>query len=839
VKASKKITASSSKRKYTPRKLRGVSEAESDGEFDPPIDASPRRKTKSPYRRTRSKSASHPIYEIPDTSSSESLKEIDAPVQSRSLKKRPSRSQARDDPDIESDGEFDPPIDYEPPVKRGRQAFTHGPRDYMDLGSDSEGDRPLTSKFLLRRGTLDTRNGKARAKSAIEEDAPVINTPAVGCFPMTARRSLPRITSVAPVIDLDAYNLEKTPEPRPSGRTRAMQVPIFEGPQITSDAPSFSSISSDDATIPDPNISFDDADEMNESHESAKDVGSEDTTEVGEHSGISFGEGDESPTESAKAPRHSPEVVYEEKRGAATVKAAEKTRLAVTRESRTRSSLTEDVKSSSVPERRNSRKSRRLLANLATLDEDIIQIDWSKQSIDDILALPAPADEPEYVSFATARSGAPFFAPLIGGTAPDEEYRINQELAAASKKELPQHAHPEWIRLKSQEPWNFEKMLFYEGADPKKHYAIAGVSKEPLTIDPPGCGTPFDALKFPDQLVIRLNKNDPDQLAGWDEKSLKTIPASLIRLLNPEILAGLPDAVLAKQPQDIIDTLPSDCHFFNNLPANSKFKRPEHRAAAKKIIQHKKPRLSSESTETSSKAGRDKAGKFLKAPKMRDAAGKFLPRAKLVEGVVPDSKGKGKKPAEVSKPKRISPRTKTVATNSDQPTEPVPPASKAKCLQCATSGTKCNGEKPECFTCRLKGYTCSFKDEPDPGLSLTQLITAITHQTYLPLDLQEENFGTRPSIRISIPDHLKSLLVDDWEYVTKNMMLVPLPSAAPANFIIDTYYNEEKESRRIGSADADVLEEFCGGMKVYFEKALGKILLYRFERNQLAEVGHS
>lgn len=101
---------------------------------------------------------------------------------------------------------------------------------------------------------------------------------------------------------------------------------------------------------------------------------------------------------------------------------------------------------------------------------------------------------------------------------------------------------------------------------------------------------------------------------------------------------------------------------------------------------------------------------------------------------------------------------------------------------------------------------------------------------------QEDSFATRPSIRITIPDHLKSLLVDDWENVTKSLLLVPLPSQAPANYIIDSYYNEEKVMRRLGSAEADVLEEFCSGLKVYFEKSVGKILLYRFERSQLAEV---
>ena len=101
---------------------------------------------------------------------------------------------------------------------------------------------------------------------------------------------------------------------------------------------------------------------------------------------------------------------------------------------------------------------------------------------------------------------------------------------------------------------------------------------------------------------------------------------------------------------------------------------------------------------------------------------------------------------------------------------------------------------------------------------------------------QEETFNQRPAIHIPIPDHLKSLLVDDWEYVTKNLSLIPLPAEHPVNEILDTYYEEEKARRRFGSADADILQEVVAGIKEYFDKTLGKILLYRFERQQYLEV---
>ncbi|TVY43938.1 Chromatin modification-related protein [Lachnellula subtilissima] len=101
---------------------------------------------------------------------------------------------------------------------------------------------------------------------------------------------------------------------------------------------------------------------------------------------------------------------------------------------------------------------------------------------------------------------------------------------------------------------------------------------------------------------------------------------------------------------------------------------------------------------------------------------------------------------------------------------------------------------------------------------------------------QEETFHARPSIQLPIPDHVKAILVDDWENVTKNQQLVPLPSAHPVSEILDDYYNYESPRRVEGSSHADILEEVIAGLKDYFEKCLGRVLLYRFERAQYTEV---
>ncbi|KKF95561.1 Chromatin modification-related protein eaf3, partial [Ceratocystis fimbriata CBS 114723] len=97
---------------------------------------------------------------------------------------------------------------------------------------------------------------------------------------------------------------------------------------------------------------------------------------------------------------------------------------------------------------------------------------------------------------------------------------------------------------------------------------------------------------------------------------------------------------------------------------------------------------------------------------------------------------------------------------------------------------------------------------------------------------QEDAFHARPAIQLPIADHIKALLVDDWENVTKNNMLVPTPHAYPVATILDDYLQAEKKLRTPESANWDILHEVVAGVREYFEKALGKILLYRFERPQ-------
>ena len=85
----------------------------------------------------------------------------------------------------------------------------------------------------------------------------------------------------------------------------------------------------------------------------------------------------------------------------------------------------------------------------------------------------------------------------------------------------------------------------------------------------------------------------------------------------------------------------------------------------------------------------------------------------------------------------------------------------------------------------------------------------------------------KPMINIPCPDHIKAMLVDDWENITKNNQLVPLPRSKPVNKILEEYLVYERSHREEGSSSMDILEEVIAGFREYFEKALARILLYR------------
>ncbi|KAL1623761.1 Esa1p-associated factor [Diplodia seriata] len=164
---------------------------------------------------------------------------------------------------------------------------------------------------------------------------------------------------------------------------------------------------------------------------------------------------------------------------------------------------------------------------------------------------------------------------------------------------------------------------------------------------------------------------------------------------------------------------------------------------------------------------------------------------------------------------------------------------KAETIERPAKRTKLANQRPTtAYLTVLKNWCRTETDDSDVlSICVTVLhcIWHVPHEYLLILAQQEEAFRTRPAIRLHMPDRLKSLLVDDWENITKNLQLIKLPVDVPVSAILDMYDEQEAPKRVPGSAEADILEEIIAGVKEYFNKALGRILLYRFERDQYLE----
>jgi len=93
-------------------------------------------------------------------------------------------------------------------------------------------------------------------------------------------------------------------------------------------------------------------------------------------------------------------------------------------------------------------------------------------------------------------------------------------------------------------------------------------------------------------------------------------------------------------------------------------------------------------------------------------------------------------------------------------------------------------------------------------------------------------------IKIPIPDPLKLQLVDDWENITKDKKLVPLPRKPTVVEILSEYkkVNAELKKDEKNSRETDLISEMLDGIQLYFDRALGNILLYHFERQQYIDI---
>ncbi|GFR80079.1 mortality factor 4-like protein 1 [Elysia marginata] len=98
----------------------------------------------------------------------------------------------------------------------------------------------------------------------------------------------------------------------------------------------------------------------------------------------------------------------------------------------------------------------------------------------------------------------------------------------------------------------------------------------------------------------------------------------------------------------------------------------------------------------------------------------------------------------------------------------------------------------------------------------------------------EETYLSKIEVKIKIPEDLKPVLVDDWDLITRQKMLVTVPCKMTVDEIIDEYI-KSKCAKNV-NVNKDAIVETMLGCKDYFNVMLGPQLLYKFERPQYAEI---
>lgn len=88
--------------------------------------------------------------------------------------------------------------------------------------------------------------------------------------------------------------------------------------------------------------------------------------------------------------------------------------------------------------------------------------------------------------------------------------------------------------------------------------------------------------------------------------------------------------------------------------------------------------------------------------------------------------------------------------------------------------------------------------------------------------------GANGEVKLKISGFLKKQLIADWENVTREHRLVTLPRPQSVSALLKEY----EESKQRQESSHQMVQEVVHGLEQYFEKAIGTILLYRFERPQ-------
>ena len=163
---------------------------------------------------------------------------------------------------------------------------------------------------------------------------------------------------------------------------------------------------------------------------------------------------------------------------------------------------------------------------------------------------------------------------------------------------------------------------------------------------------------------------------------------------------------------------------------------------------------------------------------------------------------------EEGKPEKpvISSRTRTIK-----------PVVAFKATEVPKSMKKKSKKDPEKETVTPTTKSRSDKTQPTPGSQSP------------PPHKRRREFGQE--IVVHLPESLKTVLVDDFDYIDRQRKLVNIPARYSVDDLIRDYISHNKENN--GSRG---VEEVCRGLRDYFNCILGNQLLYKFERVQYADI---
>ena len=88
--------------------------------------------------------------------------------------------------------------------------------------------------------------------------------------------------------------------------------------------------------------------------------------------------------------------------------------------------------------------------------------------------------------------------------------------------------------------------------------------------------------------------------------------------------------------------------------------------------------------------------------------------------------------------------------------------------------------------------------------------------------------GATGEVKLKISGFLKKQLIADWEAVTRQHKLVTLPRPVTVHALL----NEFEQTKARQESSHQMCKEVVNGLEQYFERALGTVLLYKFERPQ-------